>query len=100
MKIFEDFQLEELIALLKNFKKAIDRTGTTTVSGWINYLCTMLCGVLLRGFDKLASQNNITTNLQLKSIQEGLLMYFPPKRGLKTEAWYVPLHSETPRGAF
>ena len=36
MAVFKNGQPEELIRLLKNFKKAIDRTGTTTLSGWVN----------------------------------------------------------------
>ena len=42
MDTFKDGQPEEFLYLLKNFKIAIDGTGTTTTSGWINYLRTML----------------------------------------------------------
>ena len=38
---FENGQLEEFFALLKNFKTAIDGTGTTSVAGKINYLRTL-----------------------------------------------------------
>ena len=48
MKIFESGQPEELIALLKNFKKSIDRTRTNTISRPVNYLCTIIRGEALR----------------------------------------------------
>ena len=41
---FYHSQLEELIALMKNFKRAVDRTGITLEAGRINYLHTILCG--------------------------------------------------------
>ena len=44
---FEHGQPEEFLQLMKNFKKAVDRTGTTAVSGEINYLRTMLLGKAL-----------------------------------------------------
>ena len=42
MATFENGQPEEFLALLKNFKIAINGTGTTSVAGWINYLRTIL----------------------------------------------------------
>ena len=41
---FEDGQPEEFLALLNNFKIAVDETGTTSPSGIINYLRTILYG--------------------------------------------------------
>ena len=57
--IFEHGQLEEFLQLMKNFKRAVDRTGTTVTAGKINYLRTLLRGEALRKFDALASQNTI-----------------------------------------
>ena len=69
---FNDGQPEELLALLRNCNIAIDGTGTTTASGRINYLSTMLRGTNLREFDELALSGNLTAN-HLKHIKEGLL---------------------------
>ena len=67
---FDDGQPEELIALLRNFRIAIDGTNRTTASGHINYLRAMLCGTSLREFDELALAGNSTVN-HLKHITEG-----------------------------
>ena len=48
MAVFENGQPEELLGFLKNFRKAIDGTGTTAVAGRINYLRTILCWEALR----------------------------------------------------
>ena len=72
MAVFENGQPEELLGFLKNFRKAIDGTGTTAVARRINYLRTILCGEALWEFDGLTSQNNGTTNAYLKEIQQGL----------------------------
>ena len=61
---------------MKNFNRVVERTGTTTAAGNINYLRALLCGEELREFDKLASQNAGTNNTHLKFIQEGLLGVF------------------------
>ena len=53
MSIFEDGQQEEFLALLKNFIIAIYGTGTTLLSGRINYLFMMLRREALREFYKL-----------------------------------------------
>ena len=50
IKVFENGQPEELIALLKKFKKAIGGTGTTTITGLISYLRIMLHGEALWAF--------------------------------------------------
>ena len=101
MKIFQKFQPEYLIALLKDFKKAIDGTGTTTVSGRINYVCTILRREVLREFENMESQKNGTNNTHLKAIQEGLIIYPPPPQLiLKKEVCDDPCYTETLRGAF
>ena len=100
MKIFEKTQPEELIVLLNDFKKVIDRTGTTTVAGRVSYLRKMLCGEALEKFDDLENQKNGATNAHLKSIQLGLLMYFFPKRNLNTEGHNLLCHAETLNGPF
>ena len=41
---FEHDQPEEFLALMKNFKGEVDRTGTTKEAGKINYIRTLLCG--------------------------------------------------------
>ena len=41
---FENGQPEEFLQLMKNFKRAVDGTETTTTAGKINYLRTMLRG--------------------------------------------------------
>ena len=55
VSMFKNVKLEEFIALIKNFKTAIDGTITISVSVWINYLHNMLRGESLRKFKKLAS---------------------------------------------
>ena len=72
MSTFDDGQPEELLALLRKFKIAIDGTGTTFPSGRINYLRVILCGSSLREFYKLSLQGN-TINNYIKHITEGLL---------------------------
>ena len=74
--IFEHGQLEEFLALVKNFNTAINGTGTTSAAGKINDISTILCGEQHREFDKLASQNNGTINAHLNFILEGLLGFF------------------------
>ena len=41
---FDHKQPEELLQLVKNFKREVDETGTTTESEKINYLLTLLRG--------------------------------------------------------
>ena len=48
---FEPGQPEQFFQLLKNFKRAVDWTGTTTAAGNINYLRTLLHGEALQEFD-------------------------------------------------
>ena len=69
---FDKIKPEEFLALLINWKIATDGTGTTSPSGHINYLFTLLSGSSLREFDKLELQRN-TTNNHLKLITKGLL---------------------------
>ena len=73
---FKHGQPEEFLQLIKNFKIAVDGTGTTTAAGKIHYLLTLLRRESLREFDKLSSQNAGTNVAHLKFIQEGLLSYF------------------------
>ena len=84
MKIvtFKHGQPEELLHLINNFKRAVDRTGTTVTAGKINYLRTLLRREALREFDELVSHNAGTNNSHLKFIQEGLLGYFTPINAL------------------
>ena len=42
--MFEHGQPEEFLALMNNFKTAIDGTGATSAAGKINYIRTLLCG--------------------------------------------------------
>ena len=44
MVTFEHVQSEEFLQLMKNFKRAVDGTVTTTAAGKINYLRTLLSG--------------------------------------------------------
>ena len=55
MNMFNYGQPEELFSLLRNFKVAVDGTGTTNPYGRINYLRTVLLGQELKDFDKLQS---------------------------------------------
>ena len=75
-------QPEEFLALLNNFNIDIDGIGTTTPSGRINYLRTMLCRQVPRKFDELQSQNGGSTNNHLNIITEGLLEYILPINSL------------------
>ena len=76
MNTFDDVKPEEFLSLLRNFKIWIDGTGTTTPSGRINYVRTMLRGKALRKFDEKQSQYGGATNNHLKIIQEDLLEDF------------------------
>ena len=82
---FNDVQPEEFLALLKNFKITIDGTGTSTLSGRISYLHTILRGQRLREFDKLQSHYGGPTNNHLNLIQEVLLEYFFPINSLSNQ---------------
>ena len=62
MFTFNDGQPEELLALLRKSKIAIDGTGTTTPTGRIKYLPTMLRGKSIMEFDKLSLQGNTANN--------------------------------------
>ena len=79
---FKHGQPEDLLQLMKNFKRAFDGTDTKTAAGKINYLCTLLRGEALQEFDKLSSKNAGTKRTHLKFIQEGLLSYFFPINAL------------------
>ena len=69
MSIFDDIQPEEFLALLRNFKIAVEGKGTTTVSGHINYLCMMLRGINLKEFNEIALAGKLTYN-NLEHIME------------------------------
>ena len=92
---FDYGQPEELLVLLRNFKIEIDRTGTTTASGQINYLHTMIRGKSLRELDKLALVGNSITN---HLPHEGFTWVLPPSKC--TFHWYCPSPSRTPSGSF
>ena len=61
---------------MKNFKRVVDKTGTTAAAGKTNYLRILILGEALQEFDELASQNAGTNSIHLKFIQEGILSYF------------------------
>ena len=48
MYTFDDDQTEEFLVLMKKWKISTDRTGMTSTSGQIIYLCTLLRGESLR----------------------------------------------------
>ena len=85
MNTFDYGQPEEFLPLLNNLKISTDGTGTTTPSGWVNYLHTMLQRKALREFNGLQSQYSGFTNSYLKFIQEGLLEYLFPINSLSKE---------------
>ena len=62
---------------MNNFKTAVYSTGTISAAGKMNYLRTLLRGKALREFDRLASQNTVTSNAHLKFIQDILLGFSP-----------------------
>ena len=82
MATFENYQPEEFLGLLNNSRIEINGTGTTSVSGTIKYIRTMLHGESLREFDELASQNNGMASYHLKHITDSLLGYIPPINAL------------------
>ena len=81
MYTFDDDQPEELLALMRDWEITTDRTGTTSASGRINDLRTLLRGEVLREFDELSQQGN-TTNKLLKITPKGLLELFFPMNSL------------------
>ena len=58
----------EFQQITKNFKRTVDKTGTTTEAININCLRTQLHGGKIREFDKLDSKNSGTKNSHLKFI--------------------------------
>ena len=66
--MFENGQPEVLFGFLKNFNKSIDITGTTTFTGQINWLFTMVRGEALKKFYELSGQKNGTTNTNLREL--------------------------------
>ena len=98
---FEHGQPEEFLQLMKNFKREVERTGTTTAVGKINHLHTLLRGEELKEFNKLASHNSGMNVAHLKFFQKGLLVYFPSINDLSKKKrtmchamrkpWYLPL---------
>ena len=48
---FENGQPEEFLQIMNNFKRAVDRKGTTTTAGKINYLRNILSGESLQEFN-------------------------------------------------
>ena len=60
---------------MKNFKTAIDRTGTTTATRTIKCLRTLPSGEDLREYDELESKVLGKTNDHLNFIKEGLLVF-------------------------
>ena len=73
MATFENERPEDSLPLFKNFRIAIDRTGTKDISGRNNYIHMIIHGEELREFNEFVSHNNGTENTHLKQIQEGLL---------------------------
>ena len=82
---FKHGQTEELLQLMKNVKRSVDDTGTTTRVGKINYPRTMLHGEAIRDFDELSCQDAGTKNTHLKFIQEVLVGYFFPINALSKQ---------------
>ena len=74
--LFENGQPEGILALMKNFKSEIDRTGNTSAAGKINYIRTLLYGEALQEFDKVLSQNTGTITARLKFTHVGFLGVF------------------------
>ena len=95
MSSFEYGQPEDFLALLNNFRIVIDGTGTTSLSGQMNYLSTMLHVEDLREFDQSSSQNNGTTNAHLKHITEGLLGSPPNQCHIQAKVCYATRNAQT-----
>ena len=68
VQTFKNGKPEEFLQMMKDFKTAVDGTGTNTI----------LHGEALREFDAITGQVRSTNNTHLKKIKEGLLSYFPP----------------------
>ena len=69
VQTFENGKSKYFLQMMKDFKTDIDRTGTTSVSGKIQFLRTMLRGEDLREFYVIPNQVGSTTNEQLKKIK-------------------------------
>ena len=70
---FENVKPEEFLHMMKDFKKATDRMGTTSATGKIQLLCTILRREALQELYILAIQVGSTTNGNIKLIKEDLL---------------------------
>ena len=66
---FKNGKPEEFLVLMKRIKTSIDGAGTTSVSGRITYIQTMLREESIQKIDDLASQNNGMANAHSKFIQ-------------------------------
>ena len=44
VQTLENCKPEEFLQMMKNFKTDVVRTGTTSTTGTIQFICTMLCG--------------------------------------------------------
>ena len=84
MYTFGDEKPDEFLTLLRNFKIAIDRTGTNTHTVRINYLRTMLRGKSIRVFYELSLYGNAINN-HIKRITEGLIEYSTPLNTLSNQ---------------
>ena len=69
---FKNGKPEEFLQMMKAFNTATDGTGTTSATGKIYFLHSMLHGEALREFDILADQVGKTTNGNLMLIKEVL----------------------------
>ena len=85
MSTFEDGQPEDLLAIVKNFRVAINDSVRTLASERINYLHTMLFRGDLKKLDELETHNSGTKNSHIKHIIEGLLGYLPPINALSNQ---------------
>ena len=77
---FKNGKPEEFLQMTKEFKTDVDGTGTTFVTGKIQFLRTMLRGEALREFDVITGQVGSTNNTHLKTKECLFSSFFPSTR--------------------
>ena len=72
VQTFENGKLEEFLQITKDFKTAVDGTGTTSVTGENQFLRTILRREALSEFDVIAGQVGSTNNTYWISVISGM----------------------------
>ena len=73
--MFKNVESEELLILVRNYKKTLDYNGATSAGGHIQHLRTLLQGEALHTFNIIEMENGATNNGHLEEITMGICKY-------------------------